>query len=94
MRRFGDPDRGGFFFTASDAERLVVARKELDDNPTPSGSSLLATVLLRLGRLRAMRSEERLAVEVIRLALPRRPPRTARLRAAAAGDRPPPVAGR
>ena len=29
----------------------MAPRKELDDNPTPSGNSLMATVLLRLARL-------------------------------------------
>jgi uncharacterized protein len=70
VRRFGDSERGGFFFAAADAERLVVARKELDDNPTPSGSSLLATVLLRLARLHGDAERERLALGAIRLALP------------------------
>ncbi len=48
---FGDDDRGGFFLAAADGDALVARRKELDDNPTPSGSSLLAFELLRLARL-------------------------------------------
>ena len=47
--RFGAPD-GSFFDTAHDAEELVARPRELDDNPTPSGNSTLAGLLLRLGR--------------------------------------------
>jgi len=48
---FADEERGGFFLAPSDGDGLVARRKELDDNPTPSGSSLLAYELLRLARL-------------------------------------------
>src|SRR5207244_9794178 len=34
---FGDDERGGFFLTAADAERLVARKQDFDDNPTPSG---------------------------------------------------------
>jgi uncharacterized protein YyaL (SSP411 family) len=48
---FADEERGGFFLAPADGDGLVARRKELDDNPTPSGSSLLAYELLRLARL-------------------------------------------
>ena len=47
--RFGAPD-GSFFDTAHDAEVLVARPRELDDNPTPSGNSTLAGLLVRLAR--------------------------------------------
>jgi uncharacterized protein len=47
--RFGAPD-GSFFDTAHDAETLVARPRELDDNPTPSGNSTLAGLLVRLAR--------------------------------------------
>jgi uncharacterized protein len=67
---FADPERGGFFVSPVDADGLVARRKELDDNPAPSGGSMLAYVLLRLGRLYGEPELERQAVGVFRLARP------------------------
>ena len=64
---FADADHGGFFHTPSDGERLVSRKKNLDDNPTPSGNSMLAYVLLRLARLWGDAELERQAVGVFRL---------------------------
>ena len=58
---FGDPENGGFFFTAHDSEALIVRKKELDDHPTPSGNSMMASVLLRLGRIFADETYEQAA---------------------------------
>ncbi len=68
--RFADAERGGFFYTAADGEQLIARHKELDDNPTPSGQSLMATVLLRLARLRGDERMEQEAAAVLRLAEP------------------------
>ena len=73
---FGDAERGGFFLTPADGERLVARQKALDDNPTPSGSSMLAFVLLRLARIWGDDELERKAVDALRLVrdlLPRAP---------------------
>src|SRR5207253_2116770 len=73
---FGDPERGGFFLTPADGEPLVARQKAFDDNPTPSGSSMLAFVLLRLARIWGDDELERQAVSALRLVrdlLPRAP---------------------
>jgi uncharacterized protein len=73
---FADEEHGGFFLTPRDGEQLVSRKKDFDDNPTPSGNSMLAYVLLRLGRIWGDAEQERLAVGVFRhvaRALPRAP---------------------
>jgi len=64
---FADEERGGFFLTPVDGERLVSRKKDFDDHPTPSGNSMLAYVLLRLARLWGDAELERQAVGVFRL---------------------------
>jgi uncharacterized protein YyaL (SSP411 family) len=73
---FTDERRGGFFLTQADGEQLVARQKSFDDNPTPSGSSMLAFVLLRLARIWGDDGLERQAVGALRLVrdlLPRAP---------------------
>ncbi len=65
---FADERYGGFFHTSRDGETLVARKKELDDNPVPSGNSMLAYVLLRLSRIYGDDELERQAVSVFRLA--------------------------
>jgi uncharacterized protein len=67
VARFGDDRRGGFFQSAADSEPLVAAHKELDDNPVPSGNSLLAHDLIRLARIYAEPALEDLAVATLQL---------------------------
>jgi len=67
LELFGDPERGGFFLTPADGEPLVARQKAFDDNPTPSGSSMLAFVLLRLARIWGDDELERQAVGALRL---------------------------
>jgi uncharacterized protein len=64
---FADERNGGFFMTARDSEQLVARKKDLDDNPVPSGNSMLAHVLLRLSRIYGDDERERQAVGVLRL---------------------------
>jgi uncharacterized protein YyaL (SSP411 family) len=70
VRLFADDQRGGFFQSPVDGERLVNRKKELDDNPTPSGNSMLAYVLLRLSRIWGDDELERLAFGVFGLIAP------------------------
>jgi uncharacterized protein len=67
IARFADPERGGFYSTASDHEPLIARRKDLEDTPIPSGSSSAAAGLLRLSQLTGEREYERHAVSVLRL---------------------------
>src|SRR5204862_4648647 len=67
VEHFADRERGGFFLTPADGEELVARQKDLDDNPMPSGNSMLAFVLLRLARLWGDDELERQAAGVLRL---------------------------
>jgi uncharacterized protein YyaL (SSP411 family) len=48
---FSDDERGGFFLAPRDGEELATRAKDVDDDPVPSGNSMLASVLIRLGRI-------------------------------------------
>jgi hypothetical protein len=48
LRFYWDEAKGGFFFTASDAEALIARTKQAQDNPNPSGNGMMAAVLARL----------------------------------------------
>ena len=67
IEHFGDRERGGFFTTADDHERLIARRKDLEDSPIPSGSSAAAFGLLRLALLSGEARYEREALGVLRL---------------------------
>ena len=51
LAHFQDAGEGGFFFTADDGERILVRAKDPYDHAIPSGASVAARVLLRLGAL-------------------------------------------
>ncbi|MBT2634282.1 thioredoxin domain-containing protein [Bacillus sp. ISL-26] len=51
LHLFWDEQHGGFYFTGDDAEPLLVREKEVYDGAVPSGNSVAAVQLLRLGRL-------------------------------------------
>jgi uncharacterized protein YyaL (SSP411 family) len=67
IERFADPERGGFFVTADDGERLIARRKDLEDQPIPAGSSSAALGLLRLAAMTGERAYEDAALGAIRL---------------------------
>lgn len=68
--RFRDTNGGGFFYTASDHEQLIARTKEVHDGSTPSGTSMAATALLRLGRLCGREDLERSAVATLEFLSP------------------------
>ena len=67
---FADDEQGGFFLSPADGDARVPRTKDLQDTPIPSGSSMLASVLLRLSRIWGDDEYERRAVSVFRLAEP------------------------
>ncbi|MBI1206136.1 MAG: DUF255 domain-containing protein [Azospirillum sp.] len=50
-RHYWDSERGGYFFTADDAEALIVRTKQAQDNAVPSGNGTMVGVLTRLWHL-------------------------------------------
>jgi uncharacterized protein YyaL (SSP411 family) len=71
LERFHDPEHGGFFSTAADQDpNLIARRKDLEDNPIPSGSSAATFGLLRLAALTGEHRYEEAAVGAIRLVHP------------------------
>lgn len=51
ISHFWDEQAGGFFFTANDAEQLILRSKDSRDSAVPSGNSVALMNLLRLGQL-------------------------------------------
>jgi uncharacterized protein YyaL (SSP411 family) len=66
ISHFYDPVRGGFF-TARAHERQIAARKDIEDNPTPSGNSSAALALLRLSQLQEHEQAARAARRTLAL---------------------------
>ena len=53
IKYFWDEQDGGFYFTAEDAEELIVRQKEIYDGAIPSGNSVATLNLFRLARITA-----------------------------------------
>jgi uncharacterized protein YyaL (SSP411 family) len=51
IQYFWDDTEGGFFFTASDHEQLIVRSKGASDNAIPSGNSVMVSNLMKLALL-------------------------------------------
>ncbi|MGQ0568599.1 MAG: thioredoxin domain-containing protein [Armatimonadota bacterium] len=69
IAHYHDP-AGGFFDTSDDHETLVVRPRDLQDNATPSGNAMAASVLLRLAALTGDGQYRDLAEEALRLVQP------------------------
>jgi hypothetical protein len=67
IEEFWDEEQGGFYYTGSSHEELIVRSKDYFDNATPSGNSVAADVLLRLGLLTGREDYPRKAVTIFRL---------------------------
>jgi hypothetical protein len=66
MQHFWDKDQGGFFFSADDAEALLLRRKEFYDGAIPSGNSIAMLNLLRLMHLSGQAELEEWAWDLAR----------------------------
>jgi uncharacterized protein YyaL (SSP411 family) len=64
LTHFWDKTHGGFFFTADDAEDLLVRKKDAYDGAIPSGNSVAMLNLLRIGRLTAKSEFELKAAKI------------------------------
>ena len=64
---FWDDAEGGFFYTSTNGERLIVRNKDFMDNATPAGNSVAAELLQRLALLTENQEYGRKAVTVFRL---------------------------
>ena len=53
----------GFCDTASDAEELIARPRDVQDNATPSGNSMMSSVLLKLSDLSMTQRYEEVARE-------------------------------
>lgn len=62
---FWDEKVGGYFFSGSDSEELVIRPKEIYDGAMPSGNSVAARELLRLARLTGEARYEERANQVV-----------------------------
>lgn len=49
--KFWDDNDGGYFFTSSDSEKIILRQKELYDGAIPSGNSVQLLNLIRLSRI-------------------------------------------
>jgi uncharacterized protein YyaL (SSP411 family) len=67
IQEFWDEQDGGFFYTGNSHEELIVRSRDLFDNATPSGNSVAADVLLRLGLLTDNADYQRRAETILRL---------------------------
>jgi uncharacterized protein YyaL (SSP411 family) len=61
-----DEQKGGFFFSADDAEEVLVRKKEFYDGAVPSGNSVATLNLIRLARMTGDSSLEAKALEIAR----------------------------
>ena len=66
LMHFWDDRQGGLFLTADDSEVLLVRSKKFTDGAIPSGNSVAALNLIRLGRITGNSEYERKADELMR----------------------------
>ena len=68
VEHFADPEHGGFFYTADDAETLITRNKDWHDGSLISGNASAVTALLKLSRLANREDYRQLAEQTFQLA--------------------------
>ncbi len=71
IARYYDADGGAFFFTASDAEKLLARTKDPNDGAIPSGNSVTALNLLRLSLLTGNKDYRKKAESIFQVFAPK-----------------------
>ncbi|MGQ9722161.1 MAG: thioredoxin domain-containing protein [Candidatus Jordarchaeum sp.] len=66
IKHFWDDENGGFYFTADDAENILIRKKEIYDGAYPSGNSIAMLDLLSLGRLTSNPEYEEKSAQIMR----------------------------
>jgi hypothetical protein len=66
IEHFGDEKSGGFYLTADDGEKLLMRSKDIYDGAIPSGNSVAALNLLRLGHMTGNQEYLKKAEEITR----------------------------
>ncbi len=66
LKHYWDEAKGGFYLSADDGEKLLVRPKTIYDGAIPSGNSVAALNLLRLGRMTGRSNLEAKAEEVMK----------------------------
>jgi hypothetical protein len=64
LEHFWDDASGAFYFTADGAEELLIRPKEIHDGALPSGNSVAAFNLIRLGRISGSPELETKAIKI------------------------------
>ena len=64
---YWDPENGGFFFTASDHEQLLVRTKTVQDGATPSANSTMAIELQKLAIILGRDDYKQHAEQILKL---------------------------
>jgi uncharacterized protein YyaL (SSP411 family) len=70
IAKFWDEQDGGFYFTSSDHEELITRTKDYFDSATPSGNSVAAMGLLKLGILTQEQEYSHHAATILRALRP------------------------
>lgn len=63
LSKFKDDVYGGFYFTAADAEELILRQKDIYDGAIPSGNSMAIINLIKLARITGNTKYEEFAVQ-------------------------------